>query len=229
MRRSIVRTLVAVICVALLTSTAVTLAQYDKPGDKKPAGGGTGAGMGGQPGAPEMTPEQQKEMEAWMKYMTPGPEHKRMAEQFGGTWDAEVTMWMDPAAPPQKSTGTMKNEAMFGGRYLHHMFKGAPMMGMPGPFEGAGTMAYDNALKKYIGTWMDNMGTGTMYMTGTYDESKKQYTLTGDQPNPMDGKMMKFREVLTVHDNNSHTAEMYMPGRDGKEMKCMEIKYTRKS
>jgi hypothetical protein len=223
-------------CVGLSLASSISFAQHAKD-DKKPTGhdhGAAGHGdqgkapAGGTQGMPPMTPEQQKEMEAWMGYMTPGPQHKQLSDHFAGTWTAETTFWMEPGGPAMKSGGVMTNQPMMDGRYLHHMFKGEPMMGMPTPFEGAGTMGYDNALKKYVGTWMDNMGTGTMYMTGTYDEAKKQYTLSGEMPDiTKDGKMCTMREVMTVHDKDHHTMEMYAPDRTGKEFKCMEIKYTR--
>jgi hypothetical protein len=194
--------------------------QYDK-GDK-PAPGGAG---GAPAGMPQMSPEQQKEMEAMMKAGTPGPEHKKIADEFAGTWDCTVTMWMEGNPQPMTSNGTMKSEMMFGGRYLHMGFKG-DFMGQP--FEGGGVMGYDNITKKYFGTWMDNMSTCMMHSTGTWDAASKAYNFNSEMPDPMTGKMVKVREVVTVTDNNHHTHQMYAPDKSGKEMKCMEIKYTRK-
>ena len=39
--------------------------------------------------------------------------------------------------------------------------------------------------------------------------------------------MMNTKQVTTVVSNDKHTFDMYMPGPDGKEMKCMSITYTR--
>jgi hypothetical protein len=192
-------------------------------GDHKPAA--PGGEMGGMPDMSKMTPEEQAMMKRWMEYMTPGPAHQRMIKAFSGKWNAECTMW-EPGKPPQTSQGSMTNMPMLGDRYIHHMFKGS-MMGMP--FEGAGTMGYDNAQKKYVGTWMDSMGTSTMVMTGDYNEAKKQYTMTGEMPDcSKEGMpMAKYKEVITVTDDDHHAMEMWGPGPDGKEMKMMEIKYTR--
>ena len=55
------------------------------------------------------------EMEAWMKYMTPGPEHQQMASMTG-EWNAAVKMWMAPGAPVNESTGTAKFRMILGGR-----------------------------------------------------------------------------------------------------------------
>jgi len=45
-------------------------------------------------------------------------------------------------------------------------------MGMP--FEGMGLDGYDNASKEYISIWIDNMGTGIMYMKGKWMKIQKQ-------------------------------------------------------
>lgn len=227
-----VATLAGAIGFGFLTSSSY--AQYggsDKKdphaghGDMKPAAPAAGGDMGGMPDMSKMSPEEQAMMKRWMQYMTPGPEHQRMMKSFSGKWTAEATMY-EPGKPPQTSPGTMTNMPMLGDRYVHHMFKGS-MMGMP--FEGAGTMGYDNAQKKYVGTWMDSMSTSTMVMTGAYDEAKKQYTMTGEMPDcSKEGMpMVKCKEVITVQDDDHHTMEMWGPDPSGKEMKMMEIKYTR--
>ena len=46
------------------------------------------------------------------------------------------------------------------------------------PFEGMGIVGYDNLLKKFVSVWIDNMGTGLMPGTGTYDAATKTYTYT---------------------------------------------------
>ena len=39
---------------------------------------------------------------------------------------------------------------------------------------------------------------------------------------------MKLRQTFKIVDDNNQVMEMYGAGPDGKEMKMMEIKYTRK-
>ena len=55
-------------------------------------------------------------MKAWQAYMTPGDVHKMIAES-DGSWNEEVTMWMTPDAAPTKSTATVENKMILGGRY----------------------------------------------------------------------------------------------------------------
>ena len=84
-------------------------------------------------------------MKAWQAYMTPGDAHKMIAKS-DGQWKAEVTVWMAPGGPPEKSTSTCTNKMILGGRYQQSTHKGM-FNGMP--FEGISTFGYDNA-KKYM-------------------------------------------------------------------------------
>ena len=162
-------------------------------------------------------------MEAMAKYSTPGPEHKAL-EQFVGTWDATVKMWMAPGAPPQESTGTAENKMTLGGRFLEQHYEGTFMNQ---PFTGMGYTGYDLYKKQYIGTWMDSMGTSIMNSTGTADPSGTM-TFTGKMDDPVAKKTQPFKETMKVVDNDHHVFEMWSPGPDGKMFKMMEISYTRK-
>jgi hypothetical protein len=160
-------------------------------------------------------------MKAWEESMTPGPMHEMLASRVG-EWKAEVTMWMDPSQPPSTSEATTVCESMLGGRYFKSTHTGM-MMGLP--FEGFEISGYDNVKKKFFNVWMDNMGTGIMVSEGTYDEATKTLTYTGQMTEPM-GTDMNVREVITAPDKDHSTFEMYVD-MGGKEIKNMEIKYTR--
>lgn len=86
--------------------------------------------------------------------------------------------------------------------------------------------AYDNVKKKFVGTWMDSMGTGIMMTEGDYDPAAKTITSTGEFE-MMPGMKQKIREVVTFVDKDHMNFEWY-EDRGGKEMKTMEINYTRK-
>ncbi|HVI48652.1 MAG TPA: DUF1579 domain-containing protein [Chitinophaga sp.] len=162
-------------------------------------------------------------MKAWMTYMSPGPIHEKMAKG-AGEWTTDLTFW-EPGNPnPQKTTGECTATMILGGRYEQTHYTGNAM-GMA--FEGFGTMAYDNGRKKFISTWYDNMGTGIMVMEGTWDDELKAVVLKGKEYDPMTNKELNVREVLKRQDDNHHTMEMYHEI-NGKEMKAMEIKFTRK-
>lgn len=162
-------------------------------------------------------------MKAWQNFMTPGKMHKEMAK-WDGTWTTEATMWMDPSAQPVTSKGSCTNKMILGGRYQQSNYKGN-MMGMP--FEGMGILAYDNAKKVLVSTWMDNMGTGIMKLEGTWIEQTKLINFSGTCTDPSTGREMNVRETYNALNDNMHVMMMYMPDASGKEFKTMEIKFTR--
>jgi hypothetical protein len=163
------------------------------------------------------------EMKAYQEFMTPGPMHKWMAK-FNGTWEGDITSFMDPANP-NKSKATNVATTIMNGLYQTADMTGN-IMGMP--FQGHSIMAYDNGKKMFINTWIDNMGSGIIIMTGTYNESTKTLHLKGKQTNPMDGKDADIRQEMKIIDDNNYTLVMYGAGPGGQEMKFMEGTFKRK-
>lgn len=166
----------------------------------------------------------QAAMEAMTKSMSPGAQHKQLA-RMAGDWTFSQKFWMAPGQPPGESTGTMHADVLMDGRYVEHHWHGS-FMGMP--FEGRGTEAYDNVTKQYTNTWIDNMGTGIMNSTGACDEGGKKCTYNGLGSDPMAGKQVPMRSVITWLDGDTFTNEMYGNDPSGKEMKMMEITAKRK-
>jgi len=119
----------------------------------------------------------------------------------------------------------MHAEMMLGGRYLSSTWKGK-MGDMD--FEGHGVDAYDNVAKQYVSSWIDNMGTGIMYQTGSCEAGGKSCSYQGDVWDPVSGKKMTMRSVITWSGDDTFKNEMYGPDPSGKEMKMMEITATRK-
>jgi hypothetical protein len=163
---------------------------------------------------PQMDPAA---MQAMMTAMSPGEHHEHM-KKLAGNHTYTMKMWMDPAAPPQESTGKRTSEFLLGGRFLEEKYTGT-FMGMP--FEGIGILGYDNVKKQYVGTWIDNMSTGIMTSHGTCD--KGSWTMTGESTDPMTGKTWTSRSVVKIVDDNTFVMEMYGPAPDGKEYKMMEM------
>jgi hypothetical protein len=139
---------------------------------------------------------------------------RRYAENAVGavTWTMKTSWWMAPGTEPTVSEATAVSEMILGGRYLSTKVSGS-MMGMP--FEGVSLEGYDNAAKLFMTTWIDNMGTGIMYMTGKWDDAAKQINYTGKTVDPMSGNMIDVRQVVTYNNDGSVKMEMYGPGPDG--------------
>jgi hypothetical protein len=157
-------------------------------------------------------------MDAYRKTAQPG-EHHKLLDRTVGHWTTQTKLWFTPGQPPVESTGTMDAAWILGGRYLESIHKGQ-MMGQG--FEGRGIDGYDNASGQYVSTWMDNMGTGILMLTGKADASGK-LTVTGDFVDPTSHQKMTYKGVTTPIDADTFRYETIMVGPDGKEFKAMEL------
>lgn len=175
----------------------------------------------------------QAEMMKQMVEMSKTNDNHKLLAATAGTWNYTVKMWMnpDPNAQPQTSKGTGVRKMMMDGRYLQGEYTGK--MEMPGPdgkmkevtFKGVGIEGYDNARKKFVASWIDNMGTGIAQSEGSYDPTSKTFTYTGEME-PFPGGKEQFREVIKLKDNDHMMLEWY-ESHGGQEKKTMEIDYTR--
>jgi Protein of unknown function (DUF1579) len=171
------------------------------------------------------------EMMAKMMELSKLNENHKLLAQLAGTWTYNVKMWMAPDAPPMESKGSAVRKPIMDGRYFVANFTGE--MKMPDEdgkmknveFKGMSIEGYDNVQKKFVSTWCDNMGTGIMMSTGTYDISTKTFTYNSEVE-MMPGMKTKVREVIKVVDADHHNFEWY-EDRGGQEVKTMEINYTR--
>jgi hypothetical protein len=173
------------------------------------------------------------EMMKMMMEMAKLNENHKLLASLDGTWNYVVKMWMngDTTTKPQESKGVATRKSIMGGRFCTMDVKGK--MQMPGAdgkmkdmeFVGMGLEGYDNAKQKFVGTWVDNMGTGIMTSEGTYDASTKTFTYTGEyQMSPT--MKQKIKEVVKLTDDKHMMFEWY-EDRGGKETKTMEINYTK--
>lgn len=100
------------------------------------------------------------------------------------------------------------------------------MMGMP--MTGKSLTGYDNAKKKFVSSWIDNLGSGIVRMEGTYDEATKTLHLKGKQSDPGTGGESDIRQEQKWIDDDTYVLSMYGTGHDGKEQKFMEGTFKRK-
>jgi len=174
-----------------------------------------------------------QEMMKQMIEMSKLNENHKLLSSLDGSWNYTIQMWMnpDPNAKPQESKGTATRKTVMVGRYV--MMDVAGKLQMPGEddkmkdvqFKGMGLEGYDNVKKKFINSWIDNMGTGIQFSEGTYDPATKTLTYTSEME-PVPGMKSQVREVIKIADNNHMTLEWY-ENQGGGEKKTMEIAYTR--
>ena len=174
-----------------------------------------------------------QEMMKQMMELSKLNENHKLLTDMNGNWNFSIKMWMnpDPNAKPQESKGTATRKSAMGGRYVIMDVTGK--MQMPGEdgkmknmqFKGMGIDGYDNVKKKFVSSWIDNMGTGIQFSEGTYDPATKTFTYTSEME-MVPGMKTPVREVIKASDNNHMTMEWY-ESHGGQEKKTMEINYAR--
>ena len=186
-----------------------------------------------QPASATGQPPNPQEMMKQMMEMSKLNENHKLLADMNGNWNYAIKMWMnpDPNAKPQESKGTATRKSAMGGRYV--MMDVTGKMQMPGEdgkmkdmqFKGMGVEGYDNVKKKFVSSWIDNMGTGIAVLRGHLRSRDQDITYTSEME-MMPGMKMPVREVIKVADKDHMSLEWYET-RGGQEKKTMEIAYTR--
>jgi len=171
---------------------------------------------------PAMTPEQQAEMKAYQAAGTPGEPHRRLAA-MAGNYNVKIRSWHEPGAPAMEESGTARRTMALDGRVLVEQFDGK-MMGSP--YTGHGMSGYDNVTGKYWSTWNDSMTTGLMVSHGTCD-AKNACTFEGTYNDAVKKTPVKMRMTTRWTGPDTEVFEMHGPDKQGREMKMMELTYTR--
>ncbi len=183
-------------------------------------GGAVSAQQGQEP--PKLTPEQEAEMAAYQKAGTPDEPQKALAAT-AGKYSIKTKSWSEPGGPATEETGTVTRTMTLDGRVLVEELN-STFMGVP--FTGHGMRGFDNVSGKYWATWTDSMSTGLMVSEGKCD-AKQNCTYTGSWNDPIKKGPVTARMISRWPTPTTEIFEMYGPGKDGKEMKMMEITYTK--
>jgi hypothetical protein len=171
-------------------------------------------------GAPPGMQEMMKKME---EMAAPGPAHKAL-EPLVGEWNVQSRFWMG-GPEPTESKGTANKHWILGGRFLQEELK-AEFMGAP--FQGMGLTGYDKMKQKYVGLWIDSMGTAMSTSEGTADAPGKVITMTGTMDDPMTGaKNIPVKYIMRIVGTDKHVMEMHNLSL-GEKSKMGEVTYTRK-
>src|SRR6266481_7491229 len=160
--------------IAILFAALIATPSFAQTTSMSPAG--TSSSGVAQSAAPTGQPNQQEMMKQMMELSKLNDNHKLLTD-LDGNWNYTIKFWMnpDPNAKPQESNGSATRKSIMGGRYVTMDVAGK--MQMPGEdgkpkdmqFKGMGLEGYDNLKKKFVASWVDNMGTGIQFSEGTYD------------------------------------------------------------
>jgi hypothetical protein len=173
--------------------------------------------------SPKISPEEAAMMEAYQKAGTPSVAHAGLAATVGD-YSVLIKSWSAPGAAPSESTGTASRKLMLGGRVVSEELQSS-MYGQP--YTGFGLTGFDNVTGKYWTTWNDSMTTGLTTGTGTCD-AQARCTFSAHWDDPVSKQPATARISIRWTSPSVEIFEMFGPGPDGKEMKMMEMTYTRK-
>ena len=201
----------SLIVAVFFAATSLAVSSFAQPTTTSPAPGGkvTNTPQVAAPAQPGTGQPNAADMMKQMMELSKLNENHKLLSSLDGNWDYSIKFWMnpDPNAKPQEAKGTATRKSIMGGRYV--MMDVSGKMQMPGEdgkmkdmmFKGMGMEGYDNVKKKFVASWIDNMGTGIEFSEGTYDPATKSFTYTAEME-PVPGMKTSVREVIKIADNN---------------------------
>jgi uncharacterized protein DUF1579 len=152
----------------------------------------------------------------------PAPEHARLTAMCG-TWDIEITFWMQPGRPGVTTKGTSTIQPLFGGMFIEEKIEGT-LNGSP--FTTMSWTGFNTDSHKYEATRIASTNTIRIAETGIYDENARQFELKADYP--FAGDTWHQRTVIQMPSANRMAATSYLSFGNVPEWKGVEIKYTRR-
>jgi hypothetical protein len=156
--------------------------------------------------------------------MTPNDIHK-MLEEYSGEFNMEISMWMTEGKAPEIINVNSTHKMILGNRFLE-MAQTGNMMGMD--YSSLSTIGYNTINKSFSLTTLTNMGTGTLYLKGTWDAKSKIATVKGQITNPIDNKPIIVRQKISFIDKDNLLIENFDTYQGEKEKKSIQYKLVRK-
>jgi Protein of unknown function (DUF1579) len=165
------------------------------------------------------------EKEPMMK-AEPQKEHKWL-QRLVGEWTYESEMSMESGKSSEKFKGTEKVRSL---GELWIVAEGQGEMPGSGSVTTMLTLGYDPHNKRYVGTWIGSMMTYLwIYESGTLDAYEKVLTLEAEGPHmTVEGKTMKYKDVIELKSDDHRVLRGLMLGDDGKWQQFMTTNYWRK-
>ncbi|MGB3183770.1 MAG: DUF1579 family protein [Cyclobacteriaceae bacterium] len=161
----------------------------------------------------------------WAEYITPSDVHALLAK-YSGEFTMEITMSMGEGTEPSLIRAESENAMLLGGRFLK-MNQHGTMPGMD--YQAIMTMGYNNADETFALTTITNMGTGTLSLSGEWDNDTRTATLSGELTNPLSGGKIKVRQTVNFADEDTILIESYDREGDLPERKTLQYKLVRLS
>jgi len=154
----------------------------------------------------------------------PAKEHEWL-QKLVGNWTSEMECVMGPDQPPMKSKGT-ESVRSIGGLWTMGEGKGDTPDGTP--VTSFMTLGYDPTKRRFVGTFIASMMTHMWVYEGALDGSGKVLTLDTEGPVfGAEGKMTKYKDIITFIDDDHRTLTSRILGEDGEWTEFMTAHYRR--
>jgi len=150
------------------------------------------------------------------------PDHARLAA-MSGTWDVEMTLWVQPGRPGLTAKGTSTIRPILNGLFVEEKIEGT-LNGAP--FTTLAWTGFNADSHQYEATRISSTNSIRIAETGNYDEKTKQFELKADYP--LAGDTWHQRTVIQQTSADAMTAASYLSFGAVPEWKAVEIKYTGK-
>jgi hypothetical protein len=180
--------------------------------------------VAGPPEDVQLPPEAQAMMEAWEKAGAVGAHHEKL-NGLAGEWHGTFRMWMEDGAEPMESTGTIDRRWVLNGRFLEEKVTATSTFG---DFNGIGYLGYNNLDGRYEFVWLEDMSTGMMHGTGTFDPDNNTFRWSSSHRDPITGHTIDSWSKLEMTSSSSQTYTGWQIGKDGRKFKSFEGTLERK-
>ena len=186
----------------------------------------TGVSGFGEEKKKEPSKEQLEMYKKWLSLTSPGENHKHL-QYFVGDWESVQKAWQAPGAEPTVRYQDIHVESLYEGRFTRAAirFRGK-IMGMVA--EGIVITGYDSYKKEFMSLTYGSMGTRFSINKGQLDKTGKTRIDWGESENMFTGKKHKTKGVTLIQGPDKYKYDYYRVDEEGKEVKVMEIIYTRK-
>lgn len=156
------------------------------------------------------------------EFITPNENHE-LLRFLEGNWTATIAFRATAQIPISTSQATVESRMILGGRYLERILKGTN-----DNLEVHIVSGHDNFRDEYTSIWFDNMCTGMITSSGTYDPATKTISEEGSMSSPTTDQAHRwFRSTTRIINLDHYVFEMFKRDEEGDEFSTMTIEYAR--
>ncbi len=150
------------------------------------------------------------------------PDHARLTA-MAGTWDVDLTLLVQPTAPPIVTKGTSTIRSILNGLFIEETIEGT-LNGRP--FTTMAWTGYNADTKQYEATRIATTNTARIAEAGRFDPAANRFELIAEFP--LAGETWRQRTVIEVLSPDAMVATSYLSFGTVPEWKGVVIRYTRR-